>query len=221
MARVLVISPHMDDEVLGCGGTIARHADQGDVVTVCVVCNRAYKREYDDDAIQAEKQNAFAAKAILGYHELLFLDLPDEQLYAHFQALLTSIEPVVQQVCPEVAYLPHAGDLHQDHRTVAHAANIALRSISASFVRRILAYEIPSSTDQVFPGSAPAFAPNVYLDITNHLERKLAAMAAYQRESRPFPHPRSPEMQRAHAQRRGAQCGAEAAEAYMLLRELR
>jgi LmbE family N-acetylglucosaminyl deacetylase len=221
MAQVLVISPHMDDEVLGCGGAIARHVDEGDRVEVCVVCNRAYGHAYDPKAIEQEKKNARAAQRLLGYGGLRFLDLPDEQLHSHFVELLDALERCVDEVKPEVVYTCHAGDLHQDHRVVAHASNIALRPLEAPGVRRILAYEIPSGTPQVFPSTAAAFLPNCFLAIEKQLDRKCSAMAVYERESRSFPHPRSPEMLKAWAQVRGSQCGRSAAEAFVLLRESR
>ena len=219
MNQVLVIAPHMDDEVLGCGGVIARHIDEGDKVHVCVVCNRAYGREYDPVAIGAEKASAQKAKDILGYSDLLFLDMPDERLYAHLQELLDVLERTVTEIKPDLVYTCHAADLHQDHRTVAHASNVALRSIAAPFARRVLAYEIPSGTEQTFPSTAENFAPNVFVDIEAQLDRKLKAMAAYERESRAFPHPRSEEMLRARALFRGSQCGRSVAEAFVLLRE--
>lgn len=221
MARVLVIAPHMDDEVLGCGGTIARHVDAGDEVAVCVVCNRAYNRQYDAQAIEAEKANARRAQAILRYGTLTFLDLPDERLYAHFQELLDCLERAVMPFRADTVYVPHAGDLHQDHRSVAHASNIALRAIAQHAPRCVLAYEVPSSTEQVFPNTADSFVPTVFTNIEAQLDRKLNAMAAYQRESRAAPHPRSPEMLRARAHLYGAQAGCSAAEAFMLLRETR
>lgn len=211
----------MDDEVLGCGGTIARHVDEGDRVDVCIVCNRAYQRRYDADAIAVEKLNAQCARSALGYSELRFLDFPDERLYAHFQEVLEAVEQVVAEAKPAVVYVCHHGDLHQDHRAVAHAVNIALRAGAAPFVRRVLAYEVPSGTEQVFASTADTFVPNVFVDIASGLERKLAAMAAYERESREFPHPRSRRMLEARALFRGSQCGYAAAEAFMLLREAR
>ena len=215
---VVVISPHMDDEVLGCGGTIARHIQQGDSVAVCIVCNRAYNHRYSANAIAKERAAARQAQKILGYKRLEFLDLPDEKLSLHFQDLLVKLERILVKVQPEIVYTCHAGDLHQDHRVVAHASNIVLRA-TASSARRILAYEVPSGTDQAFPNTAEPFLPNVFMDISNHLNLKLKAMAAYKRESRPFPHPRSREMLTYRAHVRGAQCGCSAAEAFALLKE--
>jgi LmbE family N-acetylglucosaminyl deacetylase len=209
----------MDDEVLGCGGAIAKHVAAGDEVAVWIVCHRVYERQYNAEANEAERANTRRAQYILGYQTLEFLDLPDERLHMHFQELLDGLERAVATCRPAVAYVPHGGDLHQDHRTVAHGSNIALRALSAHAPQRVLAYEVPSSTDQVFPNTATLFVPNVFMDIEAHLERKLAAMAAYERESRHAPHPRSAEMLRARAHVYGTQCQRAAAEAFMLLRE--
>ena len=221
VTQVLVISPHMDDEVLGCGGAIARYVEEGDRVAVCVVCNRAYGHTYDLKTIEQEKQSAQRAKQILGYTNLHFFDLPDERLDGHFTDLLTVLEKCIGEIKPEVVYVCHAGDLHQDHRIVAHASNIALRAARWPSLRQVFAYEVPSGTDQVYPNGASPFFPTVFVDISGQLDRKCAAMAAYERESRPFPNSRSPEMLKALAQVRGAQCGRTAAEAFVLLRETR
>lgn len=219
MARILVIAPHMDDEVLGCGGTIARHVDAGDDVAVSVVCHRVYQRQFDAAANEAERAGTYRAREILGYSTLEFLDLPDERLHMHFQELLDGLERAVGRIRPAIVYVPHGGDLHQDHRTVAHGSNIALRALSEAAPQRVLAYEVPSSTEQVFPHTAVPFLPTVFIDIEAQLDRKLAAMAAYERESRQAPHPRSPEMLKARAQVYGTHCRRTAVEAFMLLRE--
>jgi N-acetylglucosamine malate deacetylase 1 len=218
--NVLVVAPHMDDEVLGCGGTIARHIDAGDTVQVCVVCNRAYDHTYDASAIDAEKRSTEQAQSILGYQHLGFLDLPDEKLYAHLQEAITGVEQVVAGFEPELVYTAFGGDLHQDHRTVAHAVSIVLRASAAPSVRRALAFEVPSGTDQALPGGGDAFTPTVFVDIANQLDRKIKAMSAYSREMREFPHPRSLDMLTAKARSRGAQAGLAAAEAFVLLREI-
>jgi N-acetylglucosamine malate deacetylase 1 len=218
--KILVVAPHMDDEVLGCGGAIARHIDDGDTVHVCVVCNRAYDHTYDAAAIDAEKASAEQARLALGYQHLRFLDLPDEKLYAHLQEAITGIEQVVAEVQPELVYTSFGGDLHQDHRTVAHAVSIVLRASAAPSVRRALAFEVPSGTDQALPGDGDTFTPTVFVDIAGQLDRKITAMSAYSREMREFPHPRSLEMLKAKANSRGAQAGLSAAEAFVLLREI-
>lgn len=218
---VFVIAPHMDDEVLGVGGTIAKHVANGDHVTVCVLANRAYDNEYHEDLIREEKEATWAAKEVMGYDDLHFLDLPDEQLDRGVIDVIKPLEAVYEEVNPNVVYTCHRGDPHQDHRAAFEASLVPSRPISASPPDRVLVYEVPSSTDQSPPYAEFQFAPNVYTDVSDYLETKVEAMAQYERESRTFPHPRSSEGIRVYAKKRGMEIGYEAAEAFSLLRERR
>ena len=140
MKRVLIIAPHMDDEVLGCGATLAKHVAAGDKLDVCISCNRAYDRTYDQAANDSERSATLKAKEILGYSGLRFLELQDERVQSEFPILIDGLETVVQEMRPDVVYAPHVGDLHQDHQSVAHGVNISVRAIAAPFVSRVLAY---------------------------------------------------------------------------------
>lgn len=218
---VFVIAPHMDDEVLGVGGSIAKHVQAGDDVTVCVLANRAYDNEYHDDLIEEEKEATRAAKEVLGYDELHFLDLPDEQIDRAVIDVIKPLESVYEKVDPDVVYTCHRGDPHQDHRVAFEASLVPSRPISDSPPDRVLVYEVPSSTDQSPPYPEYQFAPNVYTNVSDHLDTKIEAMRQYERESREFPHPRSPEGIEVYARKRGMEVGYEAAEAFSLLRERR
>lgn len=220
--NVLVIAPHMDDEVLGMGGTIAKHVQRGDEVTVCVVTNRAYEHRYDDVAIQREQEAAQRAQAVLGYHALRFLGLPDEQLDRALIDVIVPLERLYAQVKPDAVYTCHRGDLHQDHRAAFEATMVVCRALNRHRPQRLLCYEVPSATDQAAPFSERQFIPTVYeLMAPEQLEKKVAAMRCYQREVRSFPHPRSPEGIVTYARRRGIEVGGEAAEAFMAVREIR
>jgi LmbE family N-acetylglucosaminyl deacetylase len=221
MSRVLVIAPHMDDEVLGTGGAIARHVARGDEVKVCIVAHRVYGHEYDEEKNRFERECTEKARAALGYRETAFLGLPDERLDACLQEILVPLEEQVRAFAPEVVYIPHRGDLNQDHRAVFHASVIALRPHANPKVRRILSYEVPSSTDQAPPFPEYAFLPNCYLNITDVLDRKVGALRCYLTETRPFPHPRSGEGLITLARKRGMESGFPAAEAFMVVRETR
>ena len=218
--KVLVIAPHMDDEVLGVGATIARHVDAGDLVTVCVVANRAYGHRYDEALIAEELDAAHRAKSILGYQELHFLNLPDERLDGMLQDIIIPLEGVYDDTKPDVVYVNHHGDNNQDHQAVFRAATVVCRPYGGSQLKSLYAYEVPSSTDQAPPLVANVFLPNRFVDISNYLERKLSAMRCYERELRCFPHPRSIEGITVYARKRGSEAGMQAAEAFMVLREL-
>jgi len=217
--KVLVIAPHMDDEVLGCGGAIVRHLQAGDDVAVCVVANRAYSHRYEAPLIEREKSACRTAQEVLGYNDLFFLGLPDEQLDQSQIKLIVPLEEIVARVHPAIAYLPHQGDLNQDHRAVFQAALVACRP-HGSPVKIIRVYEVPSSTDQVPAQGAWPFLPNYYVDLSGVLDLKIQALNCYETESRPFPHPRSREGLIALSRKRGMEVGLEAAEAFMVLREV-
>ena len=217
--RVLVIAPHMDDEVLGCGGTIARHVDRGDEVTVCFMANRAYDHEYRDEWIAREEAAAERAREVLGYQRAIYLRLPDEQLDRSQIALITPLESVIADVRPEVVYQNHRGDNHQDHRAVFDAIRVACRPHGSVPIRCLRVYETLSSTDQSPQLSEWLFQPTYWVVIADVLQRKLEALACDEVEGREFPHPRSIEGVRVQAKRRGMDCAVEAAEAFMTLRD--
>lgn len=219
--KVLVIAAHMDDEVLGVGGTIAKHVDAGDSVHVVCVANRVYAHTFDEQRNSAEEACALRASQILGYEACEFLRLPDERLDSALQDIIVPLENRVQEIEPEVVYLNHYGDVNQDHRAVFEAALVCLRVTAAPFVRQVLCYETPSSTEQAPPLPARAFLPNCFVDISRFLDRKLEAIACYETERRAFPHPRSIEAVRLLAARRGVQAGFEAGEAFAILRDRR
>lgn len=218
--KVLVIAPHMDDEVLGVGGTIARHVDLGDEVSVCIVANRAYDHQYNPVLIEEQKDAAKQAQRILSYRYLHFLDLPDEQLDDKLINIIVPLESVYLDFKPEIVYINHGGDIHQDHQAVFKAARIVCRPVGEHRAKKILAYEIPSSTEQSSHYLEDQFIPNFYVDIDSYLERKIQALACYERESRPFPHPRSLEGIRIYAKKRGTEVGFSAAEAFSIINEL-
>src|SRR5581483_5093282 len=217
--RVLVIAAHMDDEVLGAGATIRKHVTSGDEVSVCIVCKRAYDHQFDPEVNRQEKASTARARDILGYADLQFLDLRDELLDERLLDIIVPLEEHVTRFKPDVVYTHHRGDSNQDHRAVFQASLIACRPISSHPVRRLLCYEVPSSTDIAPPLPEWAFQPNFYVNVEQHLGRKIDAMRAYVREMKEFPHPRSAKGIEVLAQKRGMEIGLTMAEAFVLLRD--
>jgi LmbE family N-acetylglucosaminyl deacetylase len=212
---VLIIAAHPDDEVLGCGGTIARHAD---------ATSRQALRDRNQvaDELSHLAQAAQTAGAILGVANVELLDLPDNRLDSLDRLdLIKRIEEGIARHQPQVVYVHHAGDLNIDHRRLHEAVVTACRPTPGQPVRRLLSYEVASSTEWQTPGSALSFQPNWFVDITGQWVRKRQALEAYAAEMRPWPHARSIEALEHLARWRGAQVGVEAAEAFCLLRGLR
>ena len=219
--RILVVAAHPDDETLGAGGTIAWHTARGDTVWVCILSEGASSRH---DRVEQQLDCARRACDVLGVEKLVLVGLPDQRLDTlSLLDVITPIEECIDAFQPEVVLTHFGGDVNEDHRLVSRATMVATRPVAGSSVRRVCAFEIPSSTDWAPPVPGSVFTPNVYVDISGTLEVKLTAMKAYAdtywSELRPYPHPRSIEALTAYAQRHGVVSGQHAAEPFMLLRE--
>jgi len=217
--KVMIVAPHMDDEALGMGGTIAKHVARGDKISVVIVANRVYSHTFDRKSYEVEKKAALKAKKVLGYGDLLFLEMPDERLDACVQDVIIPLEKAVHRIKPGILYSCFYGDNHQDHRAVFGAVRIIARSATSFKIKRILLYEVPSSTDQSLPMAQSAFLPNFYVNIKSFMAKKLKAVKCYERERRDFPHPRSREGIAVLAQKRGVEAGLTCAEAFMIMRD--
>ena len=211
---VLVIAPHGLDEALGCGGTMARHADEGDRGHVLIL--------FGDGTGRDAARRAAAAKVaqILGAQPPRFAGFPENRSdTVPLLEIVGTIEKCAAEVKPEIVYVTHSGNLNVDHQTSFRAAVTALRPVPGSSVRAIYTYEILSSTDWAPAGFEP-FRPNRFVEITAQLERKLRALEAYGDELRAAPHSRSLENARQLAALRGATVGVVAAEAFESVREI-
>lgn len=218
---VLVVAAHPDDEVLGCGGTVARHAAAGDRVHVVIAGEGATARDVDagsKDERAALAKAAQAAAATLGSEPPRMLGLPDNRLDTlPLLDIIKPIEAVVAEVNPDTVYTHHGGDLNIDHRIVHQAVLTACRPVPGSPVRRLYAFETLSSTEW---GIGEPFRPGHFVAIVGQLDRKRAALKHYDREMRAFPHARSFEAVDALARLRGATVGLEAAEAFVVIRDV-
>ena len=217
--NILVVSPHMDDEVLGMGATLAKHVHSGHEVYVCFIAHRIYDRKYDKEKNQIEVKNALNAKKILGYKETEFFNLNDERLDVAIQDILSPLEKYIENIKPDIVYSNFYGDNHQDHRAVFQAVRVAIRPSAKVTLKKWLLYETPSSTDQSPPIIEGAFLPNYYVNVDNFLDTKLRAYHCYETEKREFPNSRSHEALKILAMKRGVEIGMKYAEAFMVMRD--
>lgn len=213
--RVLVFAPHNDDEVLGVGGTMAKMAKEGHEVYVCEVT--AGKNA---ERVALIKGEAKKAHQLLGVKESIFLDLPVVELRDIPMIEINSkIMEVVKRVQPDIAFIPHKGDMHRDHYEVAMAAMVALRPVELPNLKAIYAYETLSETEWNIPSADNLFVPNVWVDISEYIDKKVDAMKCYESQIQKFPNPRSETGIRSLAQYRGSTICREAAESFMLIRQ--
>jgi LmbE family N-acetylglucosaminyl deacetylase len=219
---LLIVAAHPDDEVLGCGGMIARYTDQGSTVNLVFLADGVTARDRADLAERQRRQAAaHQAANCLGIHSVQFHDFPDNRLdTVELIKIVQTIEQAIAQHQPDTVLTHHAGDVNIDHQRVHQAVVTACRPQPGHCVKTLLFFEVPSSTEWQPPGSAPAFLPNWFVDISDTLPLKIEAFSAYEEELRPAPHPRSLASVEALARWRGATVGVEAAEAFMLGRQI-
>ena len=219
---VLVVAAHPDDDVLGCGATIARWVQEGRQVVVAFLTDGVGARS-DADQAAADRREAAAraAAAILGVTDLRFADWPDNQLdQVPLLELARHAESLVAELRPDTILTHHPGDLNIDHRRTCQAVLTACRPQPGFSVRTLWSFEVASSTEWQIPNPGLAFLPTAFVDVSGHLERKLEALDAYQEEIRDWPHPRSRQALEALARWRGASVGVTAAEAFVVHRLL-
>lgn len=219
--RVLVVSAHPDDETLGCGATIAKHVEAGDAVSVLALSDGVSSRIGFTRADMINRRDqARAAAWVLGV-EISILDWADQRFDARpILELNRDIEKAIKNTNPDIIYTHSPRDLNTDHALTAKAVITAARP-GKSAVKRILAFEVPSSTECLPPASGPGFEPNVFGKIERrHLDKKIEALKCYKDELEDFPHGRSPEGLECLASWRGVMSGYSLAEAFMLIREV-
>jgi len=227
MKKILVIASHPDDEVLGAGGSIISEVEKGAEVHVLILAEgvtaRENKRNRQDRIkdISMLGQAAENAHVILGSSSLKLLDLPDNRMDSiELLDVIKLVEKEIKNIQPEIVYTHHRNDLNIDHQITHRATITACRPEPNQTVKKILCFEVPSSTEWQTPGGETSFIPNCFYDISSVLEKKLKALEAYESEMRSWPHSRSINAVRNLARWRGASMGCEAAEAFMMIREI-
>ncbi|MBT3405565.1 PIG-L family deacetylase [Candidatus Woesearchaeota archaeon] len=210
--KVLVICAHPDDEVIGCGGTIAKHTKDGDEVYVCIV-SEGVSGQYDHEGmIEERRKHANEVQKLLNIKKYFFFDFPDVKLDTIPQLEINkTIESVIQQVKPDIVYTHDGNDLNSDHQIVSNSTLVACRPLRAKFIKKILFYEIFGSTKQ--------FNPNYYVDLTDDFDKKLTALSKYETEV--DAQTRSLETIRKLAAFRGCEINTSLAEAFRIFREIK
>jgi len=220
--KVLVIGAHPDDETFGVGGTIAKYSSNSDIVHVLLITDGSSSQyENFEEMIKRKKNEAKKAMEVLGVEKIEFNTLPDMQLDTVSHIKINSIiEKKISDFNPNIVYTHFWGDVNKDHRMIFESTIVATRPGPNNKVSKVLGYETSSSTEWQSPKISDRFIPTVFVDISDHIETKIKAVECYKSELREYPHPRSPEAVRIYSRRNGINISKEAAERFILIREI-
>lgn len=217
--RIVIMTPHPDDETLGCGGTILKHISAGDEVYWLIITEmdeeyfskeRIDKRQ--EEIAQVAMNYGFMKTIQLSYKAAKLDEVPVSDLVADIGNLFDEIEP-------NIVYVPYRNDIHSDHKVVFDATMSCTKWFRYPSIEKVLVYETLSETDFIMNLDANGFRPTVFVNISEFIDNKLDIMKIYQSEMADHPFPRSEEAIRALATLRGAAAGVMAAEAFMLVKE--
>ena len=221
-STVVVFAAHPDDDILGCGGTIAKLTQEGSKVHIVFLADGESSRDDITDInslIQQRKQDAKKALKILGCDSIEFLDFPDNRLDSlDLLDVVKKIEGFIDAYKPYTIFTHYAHDLNIDHQITHNAVVTACRPQPGHCVKELLFFEVPSSTEW---NLSKAFMPNYFVDISSTLSLKIDALNAYKNEMKSFPHPRSIKAIESLSYYRGASSGCKAAEAFIIGRKIK
>jgi LmbE family N-acetylglucosaminyl deacetylase len=214
MNKVLVLAVHPDDETLGCGGTILKHKEKGDKI-FWLILTRAKA-----NIVDLRKQYVNEVAGTYNFENFKHLSFLTTELDRYpLGEIILEISKYIDQIRPTVIYLNFYNDVHSDHRVAFEAVYSCTKNFRYPFIEKILMYETLSETEFAPAMQSISFIPNVYVDITPYMEKKLQIMSIYESEVMKEPYPRSLSSIEALARVRGSRCGVKYAEAFMLLFE--
>lgn len=223
-STILVVAAHPDDEILGCGGCVYKWAQDGASVHALILAegltSRAAQRtDIPQEELDGLRKHARQSAETIGFQSISFESFPDNRMDSvDLLDVIHALSRYIDRIQPQIILTHHHGDLNVDHRIAFQAVITACRPLPECPVQTIFTFDTPSATEWNFPYYKNTFSPNTFIDISQQMEQKLAAMACYQTESREAPHPRSPESLRAIAKRWGSVINCDYAEAFELIR---
>lgn len=226
MKKVLVVSAHPDDEVLGMGGTIAKLCSLGCEVNLLIVTDGStsqYRNSTNiDSIIENKKKETLQCANVLGIKSIMYGELPDMMLDAIPHVKINSvIEDAVRKVCPDVVFTHFWGDVNKDHQHVYSSTLVSVRPVYGQSVKELYCYRVPSSTEWMPSKPSTMFVPNTFVDISKYSKIKYEAFSKYSTELREYPHPRSVRYLLETDRAVGLQVGLTCAEEFILLRSIK
>lgn len=221
MKKVLIISVHPDDETLGCGGSILKHFKNKDEVFWLILTNINDEQIWGKERIDQRQLEIEKVASLFGFKKTIKLNFDTTKLdQLPLDKLTEEISHAIKEIKPEIIYLHNRSDVHSDHRISFDAIISATKTFNHPYIQRVMMYETISETEFAPAVQENAFMPNYFVDITEYIDKKIEIMKIYKSELKEHPFPRSERNIRALATFRGAQCGVNSAEAFMILKEI-
>ncbi|MEY8198223.1 MAG: PIG-L deacetylase family protein [Colwellia sp.] len=221
MRNILIVAPHADDESLGCGGSILRFIDEGCQVSWLIVTGMSLEAGFSIEQIERRKKEIEKVTMMYQFSNVIELNLPPAALDTLPKGdIIAGISKVIKELEPQDVYTVYRNDVHSDHEMVFDAVASATKSFRYPFIERIFAYETISETDYGLKPEDSGFRPNVFVNISDYIDRKLKILNVFESEMGIFPFPRSAKAIEALAIIRGSQANCNAAESFMLLKEI-
>ncbi|WP_107697502.1 PIG-L deacetylase family protein [Campylobacter concisus] len=215
--KILVVAVHPDDETLGCGGTLLKHKHNGDKI-YWLICT---KIDEGSDYYTTRENEIKQASDVYKFDGVFSLGLKTMRVDEYSMSeLIGKVSKVINEVKPNIIYLPFRGDVHSDHRKIFEASYSCTKVFRYPFIKKIYMMETLSETEFAPSTKEDSFIPNSFVDISEYFEKKIEIMKIFKSEVAEHPFPRSEKNIRALAVLRGATCGCEYAESFMLLKEI-
>ena len=220
--KVLVVAVHPDDETLGCGGTLLKHKANGDEIHWLIATDIAEFEGFDKSVVDERNAEIKEVEKLYSFDSVYKLGLSTTKVDEyHISELITKISSVVNEIKPNIIYLPFKGDVHSDHKYIFDAAYSCTKSFRYPFVKKIYMMEALSETEFSLSTKEDSFVPNVFVNISDYIDKKIEAMKIYKSEIGEHPFPRSEKNIRALATYRGATSGCDCAESFILIKEIK
>jgi len=218
MNKVLIVAVHPDDETLGCGGTLLKHKFNGDEIH-WIICTQV---SHKDNFYSVREKEIEKVSKLYNFNSISNLKLKTMQVDEYSMSyLIEKISNIINKIKPNIIYLPFKGDIHSDHRKIFEAAYSCTKSFRYPFIKKIYMIETLSETEFAPSTKEDSFIPNVFVDISNFIDQKIAIMKIFKSEMDEHPFPRSERNLRALGTLRAATAGCEYAESFMLLKEIK
>ena len=221
MNKILVIAVHPDDETLGCGGTLLKHKANGDEIHWLIATDIKELEGFEKTTVEKRGEEIDKVKELFRFSSVNRLGLSTTKIDEYSMSdLISKISSIINKVKPNIIYLPFKSDVHSDHKYIFDAAYSCTKTFRYSFIKKIYMMETLSETEFAPSTKEDSFVPNVFIDISNYMDKKIEIMKVFENEIGEHPFPRSERNIRALGTLRGATCGCDYAESFMLLKEI-